>query len=101
VNAAIQVIQHMNSGMTVVDACKEIGLRRSSFYDIVKKYPEAIAEYQEMVEANAVFYSWTNYPNSECAYWRCCASQLKTRLSLLAAPQDRSHFLQISNFSAP
>jgi ACT domain-containing protein len=57
VNAAIQVIQHMNSGMTVVDACKEIGLRRSSFYDIVKKYPEAIAEYayQEMVEANAVF----------------------------------------------
>jgi hypothetical protein len=53
VNSAIQVIQHMNSGMTVVDACHEVGLPRSSFYDIVKKYPEAIAEYQEMVQANA------------------------------------------------
>lgn len=53
VNAAIQVIQHMNSGMTVVDACKEVGLPRSSYYDIVKKHPEAIAEYQDMVEANA------------------------------------------------
>jgi predicted DNA-binding protein YlxM (UPF0122 family) len=53
VNSAIQVIQHMNSGMTVVDACEEIGLPRSSFYDIVKKNPEAIAEYQEMVRINA------------------------------------------------
>ena len=53
VNSAIQVIQQMNSGMTVVDACKEVGLPRSSFYAIVNKYPEAIAEYSEMVEANA------------------------------------------------
>lgn len=43
----------MNSGMTVVDACQEVGLPRSSFYDIIKKYPEAIADFQEMVEANA------------------------------------------------
>jgi hypothetical protein len=52
-NQALKVIQHMNNGMTVVDVCKEIGLPRSSFYDIVKNYPETIAEYQDMVETNA------------------------------------------------
>jgi ACT domain-containing protein len=53
VNTAIQVIQHMNDGMTVVDACNEVGMPRSTFYDVVKKNPEAITEYQEIVEANA------------------------------------------------
>jgi predicted DNA-binding protein YlxM (UPF0122 family) len=43
----------MNDGMTVVDACKEVGIPRSTFYDVVKKNPEAITEYQEKVEANA------------------------------------------------
>ena len=42
VNTAIQVIQHMNDGMTVVNACKEVGIPRSTFYDVVKKNPEAI-----------------------------------------------------------
>jgi hypothetical protein len=53
VNTALQVIQHMNDGMTVVAACKEVGIPRSTFYDVVKKNPEAITEYQEIVEANA------------------------------------------------
>ena len=53
VNTAIQVIQHMNDGMTVVDACKEVGIPRSTFYDVVKKNPDAITEYQEIVEGNA------------------------------------------------
>ena len=53
VNQVIEVIQHMNSGMTTVDACQEVGLSRSSFYDIIKNNPEAIAEYQEMVQPNA------------------------------------------------
>jgi ACT domain-containing protein len=53
INHAIQVMQHMNSGMTVVDACKEIGIPRSTYYHLVKTHPEAMAEYQEMVEANA------------------------------------------------
>lgn len=53
VNTALQVIQHMNDGMTVVDACKAVGIPRSTFYDVVKKNPEAITEYQEIVEANA------------------------------------------------
>ena len=43
----------MNSGMTVTDACDEVGIPRSTFYDIVKKNPEAVAEYQDIVEANA------------------------------------------------
>lgn len=43
----------MNEGMTVVAACNEIGIPRSTFYDILKKNPEAIAEYQEIIEANA------------------------------------------------
>ncbi|GAI45019.1 unnamed protein product, partial [marine sediment metagenome] len=53
VNTALQVIEHMNNGMTVVAACKEVGIPRSTFYDVVKKNPEAVTEYQEIVEANA------------------------------------------------
>ena len=53
VNTALQVIQHMNDGMTVVAACKEVGIPRSTFYDVVKKNPEAITGYQEIVDANA------------------------------------------------
>ena len=53
VNTALQVIQHMNDGMTVVDACKEVGIPRSTFYDVVKKNPVAVTEYQEIVEGNA------------------------------------------------
>ncbi len=52
VNTALQVIQHMNDGMTVIDACKEVGIPRSTFYDVVKKNPEAVTEYQEIVDAN-------------------------------------------------
>jgi len=33
VNTAIQVIQHMNDGMTVIAACKEVGIPRSTFHD--------------------------------------------------------------------
>ena len=53
VNTALHVIEHMNDGMTVVAACKEVGIPRSTFYDVVKKNPEAVTEYQEIVEANA------------------------------------------------
>ena len=53
VNLAIEVIQRMNNGKTVVDACQEVGLPRSSYYDIVNKNPETIAEYQELVQLNA------------------------------------------------
>ena len=52
INTAIQVIQHMNDGKTVVAACKEVGIPRSTFYDVVKKNPEAVTEYHEIVEVN-------------------------------------------------
>ena len=42
----------MNDGMTVVAACKEVGIPRSTFYDVVKKNPEAVTDYQEIVDAN-------------------------------------------------
>ena len=53
VNTALQVIHHMNDGMTVIAACKEVGIPRSTFYDVVNKNPEAVTEYQEIVEGNA------------------------------------------------
>jgi hypothetical protein len=52
VNNALQVIQHMNNGMTVVEACREVGMPRSSFYYIVENNPEAIAEIQTLIDAN-------------------------------------------------
>jgi len=53
INTALQVFQHMNDGKTVVAACKEVGIPRSTFYDVVKKNPEAVTEFQEIVEGNA------------------------------------------------
>ena len=53
INTAIQVLQHMNDGMTVVDACNKVGIPRSTYYHTIKSHPGVVAEYQEMVEANA------------------------------------------------
>ena len=52
VNTALQVIQHMNSGMTVVEACRAVGMPRSTFYYIMDKNPEAMAEVQAIIDAN-------------------------------------------------
>jgi hypothetical protein len=51
-NLAIQVIQETNKGLTVVAACKEVGLARSSFYEIYRKNPEVFIKYQQIVEAS-------------------------------------------------
>ena len=53
INQALQVIERMNIGMTIVDACREVGIPRSTFYDICKRNPEAVAKVQEIIEANA------------------------------------------------
>jgi len=50
-NIALQVIQGVNAGMTVVEACREAGMSRSSFYYIVENNPEAIAEVQAIIDA--------------------------------------------------
>ncbi len=52
INAVTQVIQYMNSGMTVVDACREVGMPRSSFYYIVENNPRAIADIQTIIDAS-------------------------------------------------
>ena len=52
INNAIQVIQHLNEGMSVVDACREVGIPRSSYYYILKNNPEAIAEIQDIISMN-------------------------------------------------
>ena len=52
INAVTQVIQYMNSGMTVVDACREVGMPRSSFYYIVENNPRAIADIQTTIDAS-------------------------------------------------
>ena len=53
VNNAIQVIQQVNDGLTVTDACREVGIPRSTFYYTINANPDAIAEYQDMITANA------------------------------------------------
>jgi hypothetical protein len=40
----------MNSGMTVVDACREVGMPRRSFYYIVEHNPRAIADIQTIID---------------------------------------------------
>jgi hypothetical protein len=52
INAVTQVIQYMNSGMTVVDACREVGMPRSSFYYIVENNLRAIADIQTIIDAS-------------------------------------------------
>ena len=50
INIVTQVIQRMNNGMSVVEACREVGIPRSSFYYIVEKNPQAIADIQVIID---------------------------------------------------
>jgi transposase-like protein len=50
INAVTQVIQYMNSGMTLVEACREVGMPRSSFYYIIEHNPRAIADIQAIID---------------------------------------------------
>ena len=52
INTAIQALQYMNTGMTVVKACKAVGMPRSTFYYIIDNNPEAFAEMQARIDAN-------------------------------------------------
>ena len=52
VNKALQVIQLMNEGVKIVDACQNVGIARSSYYYIVQNNPDAIAEIQEIINVN-------------------------------------------------
>lgn len=52
INTVTQVIQRMNSGMSVVEACRAVGIARSSYYYIIEKNPQAIAEIQAIIDTN-------------------------------------------------
>ncbi len=58
VNTASQVIQHMNDGMNVTEACHAVGMPRSTYYYIVNHEEEAIAEFQNLVFVNSVENLW-------------------------------------------
>ena len=47
-NQALQVIQHSTKGMSIVEACQEVGIARSTFYYFATTNPDAIASFQEM-----------------------------------------------------
>jgi len=47
INNALQVIQQMNNGMTVVEACRAVGMSHSLFYYVLENNPEAVAEVQD------------------------------------------------------
>ena len=49
---ALMVIRHTNDGMTIVAACKIVGLPRSTFYDICKRNPDRIEAFNKMIEAS-------------------------------------------------
>jgi len=42
----------MNSGMTVVEGCRKVGMLRSSFYYIIENNPQAITDIQAIIDAN-------------------------------------------------
>jgi hypothetical protein len=47
-NQALQVVQHTNNGLTIIEACREVGIPRSTFYYFVDHNPDIIATFQEM-----------------------------------------------------
>jgi ACT domain-containing protein len=63
VNTALLVIQRMNEGLTVKEACLEVGMPRSTFYHILAHDHEAIAIFQDMVIANDRVNLWTILAN--------------------------------------
>ena len=48
---ALQVIKFSTEGMTVSQACREVGIARSSFYYFIEQNPDAIAGFQELEKA--------------------------------------------------
>ena len=47
-NQALQVLQRSTDGSSIVDACQDVGIARSTFYYFVATHPDAIASYQAM-----------------------------------------------------
>lgn len=52
VTTALRVIERMNEGLNVKEACQEVGMPRSTFYDVLARDAETIAIFQDMVIAS-------------------------------------------------
>jgi hypothetical protein len=50
INAMTQVIHNMYGGMSVVEACREVGMPRSTFYYMMDNNPEVIANIQDVID---------------------------------------------------
>ncbi len=48
-NQALDVIQLSIDGMSIVEACREVRIPRSTFYHFVTAHPDAIANFQELL----------------------------------------------------
>ncbi|MCL4561931.1 MAG: hypothetical protein M1281_15150 [Chloroflexi bacterium] len=51
-NRALKVIENAGKGMTIVEACKDVGLPRTTFYDICKRNPQLVLDFRAQVEKN-------------------------------------------------
>ena len=51
-NSALEVVQHMNDGLSISEACRMVGMARSSFYSFMKTNPEIAAEIQGIIEVS-------------------------------------------------
>ena len=53
INSAIQVVQRTFDGMSVSAACREVGIPRSTIYDVCNRNPEMLAKIQVVIEVHA------------------------------------------------
>lgn len=84
VTTVLQVIQRMNEGLSVKEACREVGMPRSTYYYVIARDAEAIAIFEAMVTANNRERLWMILVNQvnilqrliydglalQC--WKCC-----------------------------
>jgi hypothetical protein len=52
INQALTVLRNVQDGMTVIAACREVGIARSTFYDVCKRHPEHIEDFDNAIRAN-------------------------------------------------
>jgi ACT domain-containing protein len=45
-NTALQVVQLVNQGVSVIGACRQVGVSRSSYYQYQKDFPEVLHTFQ-------------------------------------------------------
>ncbi len=49
-NKALRVLEKTNEGLPVVQACKEVGMKRSTFYNLIDRDPQILIDFQEKLD---------------------------------------------------